>query len=185
MTVAAETLRLNVGCGGFPLRGWINIDADPQSAAQDQYRMRVPPLPFADRSVAEVYAGHFFEHLNRRDAGDFLDECYRVLVPGGRLGLMVPDMREVMRRYVLAEPAPAEYPQGTYRDLRDLDELCDFLIFSTAQPSRHQWAYDGYTLSRALQRAGFQVIGEFDRFHDPRVAVGAWYQIGIDAVRPA
>jgi predicted SAM-dependent methyltransferase len=177
-----DTLRVNVGCGDYPLPGWLNIDADDQSGADVHWR--VPPLPLEDNSVSEIYAGHFLEHLERPDAADFLDECWRALVSGGTLGIMVPDTREVMRRYVMSEPAPMEWPQGHHRDLRDLDALCEAIVFSTMQPSRHQWAYDQFTLTRALKAAGFINVVEFDRFSDPRVAVGAWYQFGLEAIRP-
>ena len=180
--VTTDTLRLNIGCGDYPLPGWLNIDEERQSAA-DVVR-RVPPLPFSDASVTEIYAGHFFEHLTPQDARLFLDESLRALVPGGRLGLMVPDTREVMRRYIFDEPAPLEFPEGHHRDMRDLDQCCEVILFSTAQRSHHQWAYDKYTLARLLQRHGFVIDGEFDRFRDPRVAVGAWYQVGIDSHKP-
>jgi len=178
------TIRLNIGCGAYAMRapGWVNVDAVAESAAD--VVLRVPPLPWESATVSEIYAGHFLEHLERAEAADFLDECWRVLRPGGRLGLVVPDMREILRRYIQDEPAPMEWPQGQHRDLRDLDELCEAIIFSTLQPSRHQWAYDADTLARTLQRAGFQILGEFDRYHDPRIGVGAWYQLGIDASKP-
>jgi hypothetical protein len=35
-----------------------------------------------------------------------------------------------------------------------------------------------------MYKAGFQIIGQSDPFNDPRVAVGAWYQIGLDCVKP-
>jgi predicted SAM-dependent methyltransferase len=182
VAIAVATLRVNVGCGDFPLAGWLNIDEAEDSAA-DMVR-RVPPLPFDDNDVTELYAGHFFEHLTPEDANAFLDEAMRVLAPGGRLGLMVPDTREVMRRYVLDEPAPMEYPTGVWHDFRDLDEMCRVVIFSTVQRSRHQWVYDKFTLTRKLTEHGFVVDGEFDRHNDRRVAIGAWYQFGLDAHKP-
>lgn len=180
VTSAVDTVRLNVGAGDYHLpraQGWVNID---QMEPADLI-LTVPPLPYRNGTVAEVYAGHFLEHLERTDAADFLDECWRVLEPGGKLAILVPDTREVMRRYVLGEPAPVEWPAGHHRDLRDLDEACEMIIFSTAQPSHHRWAYDTFTLNRALAAAGFTDITEFDRFRDPRIGVGAWYQVGLEA----
>jgi len=184
VALSIGTIRLNIGAGELPMRmpGWVNIDE--QAYPGVNLVLRVPPLPWDTDSVSEIYAGHFLEHLERGEAHLFLRECHRVLVSGGRLGIMVPDMREVMRRYVLDEPAPAEFPSGHCRDLRDLDELNEMVLFSTAQPSHHQWSYDLVTLRRALEGAGFEFIGEFDRFCDPRVAVGAWYQVGADARKP-
>jgi len=184
VALTVGTVRLNIGSGDLPMRqpGWINVD-ETQYPGVDLV-LRVPPLPWDSETVSEIYAGHFLEHLERKDAADFLDECWRVLQPGGKLAILVPDTREVMRRYIMDEPAPAEFPAGVHRDLRDLDELCDMILFSTAQRSHHQWAYDTFTLSRALSSAGFHIVGEFDRFADPRVAVGAWYQIGLEAIKP-
>ena len=183
MTAVSTTLRVNVGCGLYPLPGWINVDEDADDSFADMVR-RVPPLPFEDNDIGEIYAGHFLEHLEPDDADAFLDEAMRVLVPGGILGLMVPDTREILRRYVLDEPAIIEIPAGAVRDLRDLDELCRVVFYSDVQRSGHEWAYDKFTLRRLLERHGFVVDGEFDRWHDPRVAVGAWYQFGLDAHKP-
>lgn len=184
MAVSVGTVRLNIGSGDLPMReaGWTNIDETHYPGVD--LVLRVPPLPWADDSVTEIYAGHFLEHLAREEAHVFLRECHRVLHPGGRLGIMVPDMAECFRRYVIDKPAPVEFPAGQHRDLRDLDDLNDVIIFSTAQASHHQWSYDLVTLKRALVRANFHVVGEFDRHHDSRVAVGAWYQLGLDATKP-
>jgi predicted SAM-dependent methyltransferase len=184
VAITIGSLRLNIGSGDLPMRqpGWLNVDETGYPGVD--LVLRVPPLPWDTESVAEIYCGHFLEHLERDEAHHFLRECWRVLQPGGRLGVMVPDMAECFRRYVADEPAPAEFPSGHHRDLRDLDELNDMIIFSTAQESRHQWSYDLVTLRRALVRAGFEFVGEFDRFRDPRVAVGAWYQLGLDARKP-
>lgn len=181
MTVSTELARLNVGSGDFPLAGWTNIDETRHSGVD--LVLRVPPIPFAADSVGDIYCGHFLEHLDRDDARVFLGECYRVLVPGGRLGVLVPDMAEIFRRYVADEPAPIEYPAGTHRDLRDLDHMYEAVIRSTMQPSQHRWGYDLVTLRRALERAGFVVDAELDDF-DPRIAVPAWYQTGWDSHKP-
>jgi predicted SAM-dependent methyltransferase len=175
-------VRLNVGAGDYPLWGWTNIDE--LSGHGVDVVAHVPPLPYDDESVEELYAGHFLEHLERAEADEFLRECHRVLVPGGRLGLVVPDTAEVMRRYVLGEPAPMEFPAGVHRDLRDLDQLCDAIVFSTAQPSHHQWAYDMLTLRRLGEKFGFVMCGEIDRWHDPRVSTGQWYQCGAEFRKP-
>lgn len=184
MAVTIGTVRLNIGSGDLPMRmpGWVNVDQAPYTGVN--LVLKVPPLPWESDTVSEIYAGHFLEHLERSQGAEFLAECYRVLQPGGRLGILVPDMAECFRRYIADEAAPAEFPAGHHRDLRDLDDLNEMIIFSTVQPSHHQWSYDLVTLRRALEHAGFDVGDEIDRFQDPRVAVGAWYQFGLDAIKP-
>lgn len=178
-------VRLNLGCGDFPLDGdgWINVDASRHVPADLYLDVVRDSLPFDDDTVEEVYAGHLLEHVARPDVPRFLGEVRRVLRPGGRFGVVVPDTREVLRRYVLGEPAPVEWPQGHHRDLRDLDEACAMLIFSDEQESPHRWAYDRTTLRRVLERHGFTVTGEIAP-RDPRIPVPAWYQFGLDAEKP-
>lgn len=173
--------RLNVGCGAWPLRGWTNLDADPRAHA-DVYAT-VPPLPYEDGALDEIFAGHFLEHLTVDEARAFLAECRRVLRPGGTLGVVVPDTRAVMERWLRGEPSYIEFPEGVWRAVADLDEVCALFLYSTVQDSRHQWSYDMGTLTRVVTAAGFTVTSEIDRFQDPRITVGAWYQCGVNAER--
>jgi SAM-dependent methyltransferase len=182
MTTTVDTIRLNIGCGDYALPGWVNIDNAADSKA-DQI-LSVPPLPYDSANVTEIYAGHFLEHLDRPVAAEFLMECFRVLRPGGVIAILVPDTREVMRRYITGDTAQMQFPEGNFLDLRDLDNLCAAVLFSTLQPSRHLWAWDAVTLERAMRYAGFAIRGEIDRQHDPRVAVGAWYQVGVEGWKP-
>ena len=173
--------RLNVGCGQFPLHYWTNLDA-----AEDAYadiRVTVPPLPYADASLDDIFAGHFLEHLAPDDADVFLRECYRCLAPGGRLGIVVPDTREIMRRYLRGDQDRVQVPAGQWHDLSDLDAICRVFLYSTVQDSHHLWSYDHRTLYRRMVNAGFDILGEIDRWNDPRLGTGQWYQFGLDAVK--
>lgn len=178
---ATACRRVCVGSGQHPMAYWTNIDDDADALAD--VRARVPPLPCEDESLDDVYAGHFLEHLLPGEAGIFLEECRRCLIKGGRLGLVVPDTREIMKRYVRGDLDEMEYPRGTWRKVRDLDEVCALFLYSTVQASQHQWSYDLVTLKRLVEKHRFTVVGEINRFSDPRVALGAWYQIGIDCIK--
>jgi predicted SAM-dependent methyltransferase len=174
--------RLNIGCGDFPLLYYTNIDEDPSVRAD--LHIGVPPLPYEDESIEEIYAGHFLEHLEPEQADFFLAECFRCLVPGGLLGLVVPDMYEVMRRYTLGLRDQVEHPPGVWHKVWDLDDVCRLFVYNTVSNSRHRWCYDLRTLKRILEQHGFRVVREIDRYHDPRIPVGAWYQCGWDAQKP-
>lgn len=179
---AGSERRLNVGCSVFPLPYWTNLDAD-RCAIADIYQ-RVPPLPFADGALDDIYAGHFLEHLSQADARAFLAECWRCLSPGGRLGIVVPDTREIMTRWLRGDLDCVEYPVGTWHAVKDLDDVCGMFLYSPLQSSPHVWSYDLSTLSRLLELSGFTVTGEIDRYRDPRIPIGAWYQCGFDCVKP-
>lgn len=182
LEVPAAT-RLNIGCGQHPLHFWCNIDNDPASFSD--LLVSVPPIPYPDESMDEIFAGHFVEHLTQEEADAFLLECRRVLKPSGLLGIVVPDTREIMRRFLDPNSdARMEYPTfGKWRNCHDLDEVCALFLYSTVQESQHKWMYDTLTLTRLLNRAGFVVKGEINRWTDRRISVGAWYQFGLDAVR--
>jgi SAM-dependent methyltransferase len=177
--------RLNFGCGDYPLpaeQGWINIDETDESKAD--YIASVPPIPYGDETIEEVWGCHFLEHLGQADAGAFLDEAYRVLKPGGLLGLVVPDTRELVKRYIAGSGDAGYLPDGQVFRVSDLDDLCAYWLFSTVQPSHHKWAYELFTLQRLIEQHGFKVLKEIDRWGDPRLGTGQWYQCGWQAMKP-
>src|SRR6185295_7273791 len=126
----------------------------------------------------------FLEHLEPIEARAFLAECRRCLVPGGRLGLVVPDTREILTRWLRGDRECVEYPGGVWHAVADLDAVCALFLYSTVQGSPHRWSYDLGTLARLLTSAGFVITGEIDRYRDPRIPVGAWYQCGLDCAKP-
>jgi len=176
-----NSVKLNIGCGAYPIPGFFGIDSAADSAAD--LRISVPPIPYENETVDEIYAGHFLEHLDYEDGQRFLEECYRVLKLDGKLGIVVPDTREIMRRYLGNMGDYGQHADGRIFKVSDLDDICCYWLFSTVQQSHHKWAYDSETLARALQRNGFHIVGEIDRLLDPRLSTGQWYQVGLDAIK--
>jgi len=175
--------RLNIGCGNYPMPCWTNID-EMESVRADLH-VHVPPIPFPDESMQEIYAGHFLEHLDHEEQVAFLAECMRVLRPGGKLGIVVPDMREVFRRYIEGTIDHMEYPLGQYHPIADLDALCYIFIYGGIDKDmHHKWCFEEKTLARTLYRAGFRDLKSIDRFQDYRLANGAWHQCGIEGIKP-
>jgi SAM-dependent methyltransferase len=48
------------------------------------------PFPFEDNSVSEAHTSHFVEHLTGPERIHFVNELYRVLVPGGKCTMITP-----------------------------------------------------------------------------------------------
>lgn len=182
---ATKHRRLNVGAGNWPLAGFTNLDAD--ATTEPDICAMVPPLPFPDESLDAIYCGHFLEHLDYETGQDFLRECHRCLIPGGQLGVVVPDTREVMTRWLRGDIDHISLMGDmglTYWPIADLDAICSLFLYSTIQDSPHRHSYDLGTLQRALRSAGFRVVSEINRYTDPRISTGQWYQCGLDAVKP-
>jgi len=94
-------VRLNIGCGWNYLAGWVNLDSSADSAADR--RMMAHDLDFPEASVQEIKALQLIEHLGFFKAKYFLAECWRVLVPGGRLTLETPDIEKTFRAFLDGE----------------------------------------------------------------------------------
>ena len=95
---------LNLGCQirKFPNeRGWINIDLD--DSVKPDILCDVKKLPFEDNEVDFIYAAHLLEHIYLDKVPEYLREWMRVLKPGGKLAIVVPDIGTVMRRYASGE----------------------------------------------------------------------------------
>jgi len=96
--VASQSgLRLHLGCGGERKAGWVNIDllGDPVDVAWNLAN----PLPFDSGSVAAIFHEHLLEHLPFQAGDAFMQECFRVLAPGGILRVGVPDAGKLIRSY--------------------------------------------------------------------------------------
>ena len=82
--------RLNLGCNDFKLPGFTNVDVDPR--VNPDVICDASALPYDDNSISEIYAGHLLEHFSMDT--DVLLEWKRVLMPGGRITITVPDVEK-------------------------------------------------------------------------------------------
>lgn len=99
--VNTEPRLLNLGCGQARRDGWINVDFQSTSPDVLAYDLRLG-IPFADDTFDLVYHSHVLEHFSRAQGAFFLQECFRVLKPGGVLRVVVPDLEDITRAYILA-----------------------------------------------------------------------------------
>lgn len=84
-------MRLNLGCGPFHPDGWVSIDCE--EGMEPDVVADVLDLPYAGNTATHVYLGHVLEHLPYSVASDVLAEAKRVLIPGGLLCVVGPDIR--------------------------------------------------------------------------------------------
>ena len=92
-------MRINLGCNDFKLNDFINLDVDP--GVNPDVVADAMNLPYEDNSVDELYAGHLLEHFTLQE--DPLQEWHRVLKPGGRITVTVPDIETSLKLYSKGE----------------------------------------------------------------------------------
>jgi predicted SAM-dependent methyltransferase len=162
--LAPHDLKLHIACGPNIKQGWTNIDLVPSADLQLDLR---EPWPFRDNSASIVYSEHFFEHLEYPlEAERFLAESMRVLAPGGRFSVGVPDTEWPLRAYIEGD---AEY----FRLARErwhpawCDTRMHQINYHFRQEQEHKYAYDFETLERVLAKAGFVSITRRD--FDPSI----------------
>lgn len=90
-------IRLNLGCGEDRRAGYINVDAYVPTA---DLQMDIFDLQMDDGMVDEVFSSHMLEHLGKYEVPKVLTEWHRVLKPGGRLCLNLPDLEWCMAQWL-------------------------------------------------------------------------------------
>jgi predicted SAM-dependent methyltransferase len=90
---------LNLGCGTRFHNAWTNVDfisSDKNVIAHNLLH----GIPFADNSYEVVYHSHVLEHFKKADGRNFIQECFRVLKPGGIVRIAVPDLERIAKEYL-------------------------------------------------------------------------------------
>lgn len=124
------------------------------------------PLPYADSSVDFIYVGQAIEHLNFvNQAPAFLQECRRVLKPGGILRMTTPDICKLIAAYNEGRMSEFEKDQpAIYKDLDPTAQL-SLIMFGAAGEGCTQEKYEGHffnysekSMKDLLEKVGFKDV---------------------------
>lgn len=112
-----DWVKLNLGCGGRPLPGYINVDKD----TLEQLKIRYPgdsfpenievfqydifDLPFPDNSIDEIRTDSLIEHLSFLEEPRFFLEVKRVLKKGGVFDFSTTNFEEIVKIWIEAKDA--------------------------------------------------------------------------------
>ena len=90
---------LEIGPGENPLPGFDTFDTVARAGVDYVACWGADPLPLESDSYAFVYASHVLEHIPWYRTHDALREVYRILRPGGKLEVWVPDFAYIIDCY--------------------------------------------------------------------------------------
>jgi len=191
-----SNLLVNIGAGASGVGGWVNLDGFRDSGVDCVVDAR-KDLPFDDESVRGIFSEHFFEHVDyAEEAPRLLRECYRVLMPGGVMRLVVPDAEKYLAAYTrgdwnsLASIRPLEDRRDTHYGwvYNTRMELINFVF---RQGQQHKFAYDFETMEFLLKKTGFSGVKRCDygTSQMPELCIDSRHRapesLYVEAVRPS
>ena len=140
-------MKLHIGCGRKYLSGYKHLDVIPYEHVDFECDARKLDI-FADKSVAEIYACHILEHVERDQVVGVLREWCRVLKAGGVIRIAVPDFEALMQQYMDGQPLLS------FQGLLYGGQTYDYNF--------HHVAFDFNLLKAFLEDAGFMEIQRYD-----------------------
>lgn len=152
-------MKLNVGAGDRKVPGWVGVDADSSRECADVVA-DARSIPLEDGVASELMAIHLIEHFYVWEVPDALNEWRRLLRPGGRLVLELPDLLRSCRNLISGKRSYGRHPDqlsmwGLYGDPTSKNPYMS-----------HKWGWTFDTLAPVVVSVGFeQVVEARTQFH--------------------
>jgi len=159
--------KLQIGCGRRILDGWLNADFYPKTR-NVLHLDATHRLPFDDATFDVVFSEHMIEHVDFVRGQRLIQECCRVLVPGGILRISTPDLAFLIDLYRREEPPSRERStlQAEFlhyfldTEIRDRKRYApvdydSFLINEFVRAWGHEFIYDEKTVRFVMEESGF------------------------------
>lgn len=152
--------KLHIGCANYYLEGWLNSDRlppDKRVVCIDATRT----MPFPDNTFDYVYSEHMIEHVPYAQGRKMLEECHRILKPGGKVRISTPDLAFLIRLYQDAgSELETQYIKWSTETFCNRAPFCSpvFVINSFMRSWGHAFIYDEQMLGDSLGRAGFKDV---------------------------
>ncbi len=102
-------MRLNMGCGDTKKKDYINIDISDKCNPDVVWDIRNTPFPDEWLGAERIEADNIFEHIEAETLIKVINECNRILKPGGELWIRVPELRENNLMPCFTDPTHVNY----------------------------------------------------------------------------
>lgn len=141
--------QLEIGSGPAKRDGWITLDGCKGADVFWDLRYK---LPFEDSCLDRVYCSHVLEHFSYHDLKALLLEMHRVLRPGGKILIAVPDASIYVKAY-LGERDPDDLLK--FKPAVVSTKPMDILNYIFYMDGHHKFMFDAENLSFHCEAAGF------------------------------
>lgn len=149
-------MKIHAGCGQRIWDGWCNVDiaVHPKAPRPPEILADVRSIPLLDDCADELVAVHLFEHFYLWETEDLLTEWGRLLKPGGKLILELPDIVKAAKN-LLAGTTDQQSMWAIYGDPQTRNLFMG-----------HHWGWTLKTIKPVLERHGFgDVVETPPQFH--------------------
>lgn len=172
----AGHVRLHLGCGQEYWPGYINVDADPAANADLCIDFMEIAAAFRQGSVSEAVMIHSLSYLGLWEARDFFERLARVMQPGGRVVIELPDLDKCAARAHASEGQLATYLEA----LRGMYAFDMEWIENRRQFTPYAFGWSGWHLKAELETAGFRDVTILEpQTHGARV----WRDTRVEAIK--
>jgi predicted SAM-dependent methyltransferase len=125
-----------------------------------------------DRQCDIIVLHHVLEHFGCGDADGLIENCWRLLKPGGSLLVFVPDMRALARRWLTHQMDTQLYITNVYG------------AYMGDEHDRHRWGYDYDSLYGYLTKWYWRKVVPFDwRTIEGAGIAKDWWILGLECIR--
>lgn len=137
----SKATRLDIGSGPYPRDPERYTTVDVEGTPDVKAPMWA--LPFKDGTIEDIWSSHALEHAPQAKVPETLKEWHRVLKPGGRVIVSVPNF-DYVAKYWLTGPDRAWAEAMVFGLQRDEGDF-------------HRCAFTNQILRADLEGAGFEV----------------------------